>query len=232
MSALFQQFLSVMAAYSVKHHLLPPLVVAGTVFSFLTIPLGILSSQQVINQLRKEPVFYSQLRSTAIPCLGFAAALSLGVGVSSIAMMGNRQSSRKSNKVKHDLFSLQQKLQETEAKLERLKLSESHLKVCGGSVLLSDKVSAEALTLSALKVTNTSASKAYASKVTKIGQGGWESLTGLKTIQNQLQQMQSQIDTLERVVEDSPEVVGEATEGLVCSGVEEYTMVADIKKAA
>jgi DNA-binding protein YbaB len=208
-----------MAAYSIKHYLLSPLLVAGTVFSCLTLPLAIMSSVQV----RKEPVFSNQLRDNPVPWLGFAAAMSLGVAVSSVAMMSNRQSSRQSAKIKQDLSSLQQNIQEIEAKIEQLRLSESHLKVCGSSFLLPDKASPETLTVSVTK---------SASQRSKIASGGWESLKGRETMQRQWQQMQSHIKTLEIVLQDSPEFVAKSTEVSTGSQVQDYTMVADMKRAA
>lgn len=137
-----------MTVSSHKSFLLPSLVLAGTVFGAMTLPLAMFGSEQVVIQVQKEPVFYGELRDVAAPYLGFAAALSLGVAVGGVAMTGWRHSSKKSNQMEEQLSKLQQHLKEKEAQLEELKLSQSQLQVSGLSFFLEDEASvAQPLTL-------------------------------------------------------------------------------------
>ncbi|HEY9858432.1 MAG TPA: hypothetical protein V6D16_02925, partial [Candidatus Obscuribacterales bacterium] len=75
-----------MPGSSLKSFLLPAVLLSSTVFSSLTLPLVVLGSQPVDIRMQQEPVFSGQLKDIAAPYLGFAAALSLGVGIASVAV--------------------------------------------------------------------------------------------------------------------------------------------------
>ncbi len=122
-----------------KSFLLPAVLLSSTVFSSLTLPLVVLGSQPVDIRMQQEPVFSGQLKDVAAPYLGFAAALSLGVGIASVAVTGWRRSSRKSAQAEEQLSSLKEHLQVKESQLEDLKLSEARLSATGLSEFLYDK---------------------------------------------------------------------------------------------
>lgn len=128
-----------MSGSSLKSFLLPAVLLSSTVFSSLTLPLVVLGSQPLDIRIQQEPVFSGQMKDVAAPYLGLAAALSLGVGIASIAVTGWRQSSRKSAQVEAQLSSLQEHLQVKESQLEDLKLSEVRLAATGLSEFLHDK---------------------------------------------------------------------------------------------
>lgn len=130
---------------SLKSFLLPAIVLSSTVFSSLTLPLVVLGSQPLDIRIQQEPVFSGQLKDVAAPYLGFAAALSIGAGVASVAVTGWRQSSRKSAQVEEQLSSLKEHLQVKETQLEELKLSEVRLAATGLSEFLDNKT-AQAVT--------------------------------------------------------------------------------------
>ncbi|HEY9748320.1 MAG TPA: hypothetical protein V6C63_06570 [Allocoleopsis sp.] len=128
-----------MPASSLKSFLLPAILLSSTVFSSLTLPLAVFGSQPLDIRIQQEPVFSGQLKDVAAPYLGFAAALSIGAGVASVAVTGWRQSSRKSAQVEEQLSSLKEHLQVKETQLEELKLSEVRLAATGLSEFLHDK---------------------------------------------------------------------------------------------
>jgi hypothetical protein len=132
-----------MSGSPLKKFVLTPLVLSAAVFGVLTLPLTVLGSKPVTIQLQEEPVFHGQLRDVAAPYLGLASVISLGVGVASVAVTGWRQATRKSSQVQAQLSGLAQNLQEKEAQLEALKLSESKLAASGLSAFVDEEVPLE-----------------------------------------------------------------------------------------
>ena len=120
-----------MPGSSLKSFLLPAALLSSTVFATLTLPLAVLGSKPVDIRMQNEPVFNGQLRDVAAPYLGFAAALSIGTGVASIAVTGWRRSMQKSAEVEEQLSSLREDLETKESQLEALKLSEMQLAASG-----------------------------------------------------------------------------------------------------
>jgi hypothetical protein len=120
-------------------------VLSATVFAALTLPLGVLGSKPVTINLQQEQVFQGQLRDVATPYLGLASVLSLGAGLASVAITGWRLSTRKSSQVEAQLSAIAQHLQEKEAQLEALKLSESRLEASGLSKFIDEEVPLEQL---------------------------------------------------------------------------------------
>jgi len=132
-----------MTSSTLKKFLLTPVVLSATVFGALTLPLALLGQQPVTIQLQKEPVFQGQLRDVATPYLGLATAVSVGAGLASVAVTGWRLSTRKSSQVEAQLSAIAQHLQEKEAQLEALKLSESRLCAAGLSAFIDEEVPLE-----------------------------------------------------------------------------------------
>lgn len=142
-----------MASSPLKKFLLPPVVLSGVVFCFLTSPLAVFGSRQITIQFQEEPIFYGKLRDIGAPYLGFATALSLGIAASSVAVTGWRQSSQKATQIKKQLSTVKQNLQETEIQLEKLKVSELQLQTSGLNVFLEEKASGEQLLSSPVATT-------------------------------------------------------------------------------
>ncbi len=117
---------------------LAPAVLSAAVFATLTLPLAVLGSKPVSIELQEEPVFHGQLRDVAAPYLGLVSALSLGAGVASIAVIGWRQSIRKSAQTEEQLLDLVQSLKEKEELLEALKLSQPQLESAGLTTFLDE----------------------------------------------------------------------------------------------
>lgn len=129
-----------MSGSSLKSFLLPAALLSSTVFATLTLPLALLGSKPIDIRMQSEPVFSGQIRDIAAPYLGFAAALSLGVGTASIAVTGWKRSLRKSSQIEEALASVQEDLQLKESQLEALKLSESQLAASGLTTFLQGEV--------------------------------------------------------------------------------------------
>lgn len=130
---------------TLKKFVLAPVVLSAAVFGTLTLPLALLGRQPIIIQLQQEPVFQGQLRDISTPYLGLASVISLGAGFASVAFTGWRRSTRKSSQVEAQLSDLAQHLQEKEAQLEALKLSESRLVASGLSAFVDEDIPLESI---------------------------------------------------------------------------------------
>jgi hypothetical protein len=123
--------------------LLSSALLAGVVFCGSTFPLAALGSKPVTIQLGEQQVFVGRIKEFAGPYLGFATAISIGVGAVSLATAGWQQSSRKLGKVEEQMSTLKQQLQEKEALLEDLKFSESRLNASGLQFFLQDEAQSD-----------------------------------------------------------------------------------------
>lgn len=150
-----------MSVSPLKKFLVPSVILSGTIFSLLTFPLTVLGSNQVVIQLQEEPVFHGKIRDVAAPYLGLATVLSLGAAISSVAVTGWRNSSRKSAQMEEELSKLQKNLKQTETQLEQLKVSETQLQASGLDFFFENEVS-EGQPLIALEMANMPEIKAIA----------------------------------------------------------------------
>lgn len=114
-----------------KKYLLPALVIPSAVFGISTLPLAVLSSQQVAVRVQDEPVFQGQLREIASPYLVLATTVSAAIGVAGVAVTGWKQSNSKSSELEDRIGQQQAALQHKEAQLEELKLSATLLAASG-----------------------------------------------------------------------------------------------------
>lgn len=119
---------------------LAPIVISASVFAVLTLPLAFFGSKQITIQFQKEQPFQGQLKDFATPYLVLASVLSLGAGVASVAITGWQRSTQKSSQVEAELSDLAKNLQEKEAQLEALKISQSRLEASGLSAFLDEQV--------------------------------------------------------------------------------------------
>jgi hypothetical protein len=132
-----------MTSSPLKRLVVTPIVISAAAFSVLTLPLSILGSKPLTIQLQGEPVFYGKLRDVATPYLGLASAISLGIGIASVAITGWRSSAHKSSQVQAELSDLAQHLKDKEAQLEALKLSAQRLESSGLSPFLDESATTE-----------------------------------------------------------------------------------------
>jgi hypothetical protein len=116
---------------SFSRHLLSSVLIAGTVLAAATLPLATLGAKPVAVQLEGKPVFTGQFKELAGPYLGLALALSIGAGVTNLAVMRWYQASRELGLAEQQLSGLQQRLNEKEALLESLQFSPARLQANG-----------------------------------------------------------------------------------------------------
>jgi len=132
-----------MSASSLKKLVLPATLLAGTVFSLLTVPLAVFGSEPIDIHLNQEPIFSGKVKDFAAPYVGGVGILSVGMGVAGIAIAGWKQSSRKSGQVETKCSTLQQKLAEKELQLETVMLSGNRLEASGLNFFLQDETLTE-----------------------------------------------------------------------------------------
>lgn len=132
-----------MSASSLKKLVLPATLLAGTVFSLLTVPLAVFGSEPIDIHLNQEPIFSGKVKDFAAPYVGGVGILSVGLGVTGIAIAGWKQSSRKSGQVETKYSTLQQKLAEKELQLETAMLSGNRLEASGLDFFLQDETVTE-----------------------------------------------------------------------------------------
>ncbi|GAB4133960.1 MAG: hypothetical protein Fur0046_05280 [Cyanobacteria bacterium J069] len=90
-----------------------------------------MGSQPLTVHLENQPIFAGQVKELSGPYLGFAAALSLGAGITSLAMLSWSQSSRKLSRVEDEMSDLRQQLKDRENELESVRFSETRLSAAG-----------------------------------------------------------------------------------------------------
>ncbi|WP_088243440.1 hypothetical protein [Calothrix rhizosoleniae] len=129
-----------MAISALKKFFIPPVFASLAAFSAMTVPLGLLGDKLIEIKLEQEPFFHGRLREGAIGYVIGATAISLGAGISMLAMSGWRNSSRKSLAAEQKLSNLEKHLQEKEDLIRELKLSESRLQISGLRGFLDDEV--------------------------------------------------------------------------------------------
>ncbi|GEM_PF-5321952 len=135
---LFKMSLSTAAKF-----LITPVITSIAVFSMMTIPLVVCGDKQVSIKLQNESLFSGKLRDISTPYIVIATALSLGSGISAIAVYGWRNSSRKATKFEQQLSILEKDLKEKDKTLEEFKISESRFQVFGLDKFLDDGSSGE-----------------------------------------------------------------------------------------
>ncbi len=124
--------------------IVPPVFAATTVFAAMTVPLAAIGDKQININFQGETLFFGKLRDVALPYVVIATGLSLGAGISTIAMYGWRKSSRKSAEIEQQLSQLEKHLQHKEELLKEFKLSETRLQVSGLDNFLDEQVSSQA----------------------------------------------------------------------------------------
>ncbi|MEB3360207.1 MAG: hypothetical protein VKK04_26005 [Synechococcales bacterium] len=108
-------------------------VLAGVTFCSTTLPLVALGSSSLGFEVQRgeDPIFIGQLEDVAAPYLGFATAISLGVGAISLTTMGWSHTSKKLSASEDQMQALRRQLQEKEGLIESLQFSETRLEAAG-----------------------------------------------------------------------------------------------------
>ncbi|MBV6621787.1 MAG: hypothetical protein KI793_02345 [Rivularia sp. (in: Bacteria)] len=133
-----------MSLSALTKFILPPVLASAAVFSAMTVPLALIGDKQININFQEETLFFGKLRDVALPYVVVATGLSLGAGISTIAISGWRKSSRKSTEIEGQIFQLEQQLQQKEELLKEFKLSETRLQVSGLNNFLEEQVSSTA----------------------------------------------------------------------------------------
>lgn len=133
-----------MSLSALTKFILPPVLASAAVFSTMTVPLAVIGDKQVNINFQEETLFFGKLRDVALPYVVVSTGLSLGAGISAIAISGWRKSSRKSAEIEEQLSQLEQQLQQKEELLKEFKLSETRLQVSGLNNFLDEQASSPA----------------------------------------------------------------------------------------
>jgi hypothetical protein len=142
-----------MSLSALQKFFLPPIIASLGIFSAMSFPLATLGEKQITVQFQEEPIFYGRLRDVAIPYVVLTTVLSIGAGVSAGAFGAWRHSSRKSVKFQKELLNLEKNLQDKDALIKELKLSESRLQVSGLKAFLDDETPFEPTLISSTLTT-------------------------------------------------------------------------------
>jgi len=144
-----------MSLSALTKFILPPVLASAAVFSVMTVPLALIGDKQININFQEETLFFGKLRDVALPYVVVATGLSLGAGISAIAISGWRKSTRKSTEVEQQISQLELQLQQKEELLKEFKLSETRLQVSGLNNFLDEQASPQSkgyLTLNPRKV--------------------------------------------------------------------------------
>lgn len=131
-----------MTVPSLGKFLVPATLAAGAIFSVLTAPLALFGSEPITIEMKESRVFEGSLKEIAAPYLGLAGVLSLGMGVTGVALAGWRQSSRQSEQLDQQVSGMQHQLKEKESQLQEFLLTDKQLETSGLQFFLDDEASA------------------------------------------------------------------------------------------
>lgn len=201
-----------MTTNPLKKYVLSALLLPSTVFCASTLPLAVLSSQEVAIELQDETVFTGQIREIATPYLALATTLSAVVGVAGVAITGWQQSKGQSARLEAQLAQHQKALKTTEEKLEELKLSTSVLEASGLENFIEERDS---------QVANQASIQTPSSEEQKFVQEEMPALKDvdlmasissepsdrIESVQNQVQQMKSQLEILQNALASASNAV-------------------------
>lgn len=130
-----------MSLSALTKFIFPPVLASAAVFSVMTVPLALIGDKQIDINFQEETLFFGKLRDVALPYVVVSTGMSLGAGISAIAISGWRKSSRKSTEVEQQISQLEIQLQQKEELLKEFKLSETRLQVSGLNNFLDEQAS-------------------------------------------------------------------------------------------
>lgn len=116
---------------SFLRHLLGSLLLSGTVFAAATLPLATFGNKPVAIQSEGQPVFTGPFKDLAGPYLGLSLVLSVGAGVTNLAVLRWHRASQTLGQTEAQLLALKQQLSDKDALIENLRFSPTRLQAAG-----------------------------------------------------------------------------------------------------
>jgi chaperonin cofactor prefoldin len=132
-----------MTLSALRKFVLPPLMTSACVFAAVTAPIFVMGPKQIDIKLDQEPFLSGKVREVAFPYVAAATAITIGAGLCVAAFSGWRNSAKKSSEIEQQISNLEKNLQEKEALLKELKLSEGRLQVAGLKAFLDEEAGFE-----------------------------------------------------------------------------------------
>ncbi len=129
-----------MTLSAIRKLIFPSIITSSIVFAAMTLPLAMMGDNQIRIKVQEESFFHGRLRDVAAPYVVFATLVSLGTGISIMALGGLHHSGRKSLDYQNKLSRLEKDLQQKEELLKELKLSDSSLKASGLNSFLNEQI--------------------------------------------------------------------------------------------
>lgn len=195
-----------------KKYVLSALLLPSTVFCASTLPLAVLSSQEVAIELQDETVFTGQIREIATPYLALATTLSAVVGVAGVAITGWQQSKGQSARLEAQLAQHQKALKTTEEKLEELKLSTPVLEASGLENFIEER-EPKVARVAPIKVESSETQNPVREEIQDLKSldltvsSPSESTDRIEAVQNQVHQMKSQLEVLQQALASASNAV-------------------------
>lgn len=109
-----------------KKIFLSTLVMGGTLFAFFSLFLATQGSKGLEIEVENQQVFEGKLKDAISPSVG--ALFSIGLGISTAAVLGWGKSLRQNSKMEQKISNLQKLVSQKELEIEDLRLSPSNLK--------------------------------------------------------------------------------------------------------
>lgn len=106
-------------------------LLSGLVFSSATLLLVATGSRPITIEVEERPLFTGRVQDLATPYLSIATGLSLGMGLTALALLGWKDASRRLDRATQQVSILKQQLQHQEGMVESLKFSEAKLQATG-----------------------------------------------------------------------------------------------------
>jgi hypothetical protein len=117
---------------------LPSLFASGAVFTALSLPLAVYGSEPVELQLTESIGVSGVLKDLTAPYLGLSGLISLAVGGAGLTLMGVGQSKKQAATLQQQFLESQQALQNREAEIQSILMSDKGLANSGLSFFLDD----------------------------------------------------------------------------------------------
>jgi hypothetical protein len=129
-----------MSLSALQKNFFPPIIASAAVFVAMTVPLTVIGDKDITIKYQNEPFFNGRLREISTPYVMLATALSIGAGISAVAICGWQYSSRKTAEIEKELSNLEKNLQQKEELVKELKLSDMRLQMSGLNAFLDDEM--------------------------------------------------------------------------------------------
>jgi hypothetical protein len=129
-----------MSDFALKKVFLPAALTTGAVFAALTAPMFVFAAQPAKVQVLGAELPGEQIQDYAVPYLGLAGLVSTGIGVSGVAVVGLRRSSKQSSRLDAQREVMQRQLDERTTYLQQALSSDSYLAKSGLDFFLDDEM--------------------------------------------------------------------------------------------